>query len=121
MPHTVRRIQGSSRSMGVLEFAWSRPEHGLVPGGHGRRQQCLTRRLMLPQLSVAYKKVDSVDLLSAVQTFEEPFAFCGNVSRAGTLPGSPRRLLRRSSLRIIASAISRMDLRRCRLSRCMAL
>ena len=42
------------------------------------------------------------------------------VSLVAVFPISPSRLLRRSSLRIMASAISRMDLRRCRLSRCMA-
>jgi len=59
----------------------------------------------------AHRPAGSVELLAA----------CGNVSLAVGLPISPRRLLRRSSLRMMASAISRMDLRRWRLSRCMAL
>jgi len=107
---------------GVLDLLGTEPIHGLVWGQTlMRRRRCLTRRVMLPQLFAVHKKVDSTNLTAAVQTFEGPLAFCPGVSRAGVLPDSPRRLLRRSSLRIIASAISRMDLRRCRLSRCMAL
>ena len=121
MPHALRKIQGSSRSMEVLDLLGTEPIHGLVWGQTlMRRRRCLTRRVMLPQLFAVHKKVDSTNLTAAVQTFEGPLAFCPGVSRAGVLPDSPRRLLRRSSLRIIASAISRMDLRRCRLSRCMA-
>ncbi len=105
---TFKAHRGATK-MWILDLrscaAWGRKD-GM------RRRRGLTRRFIVSQVEANHKRLSTCDELASYSAF---------AGRAACLPISPRRLLRRSSFRIMASAISRMDLRRCRLSRCMAL